>query len=91
MNNTKKIYEHAGKSDDQQNINDILQAALISTLDVVTDNSPNVHIPRSSHVNNFRKYPRTILKDLLKYTNRHSHQHKIRQIVLFHLVHTYNR
>ena len=44
MNNIKKIYQHAGKCDDQQNLNDIIDAAILSTSEVVTDNSTNVHI-----------------------------------------------
>ena len=32
MNNIKKIYQHAGKCDDQQNLKDIIDAAIISTL-----------------------------------------------------------
>ena len=31
MNNIKKIYQHEGECDDQQNLNDILEAALLST------------------------------------------------------------
>ena len=31
MNNIKKIYKHAGKCDDQQNIKDIIDAAILST------------------------------------------------------------
>ena len=31
MNNIKKIYQHVGKCDDQQNIKDILDAARVST------------------------------------------------------------
>ena len=42
MNNIKKIYQHARKCDDQQNIKDILDAAILSTPEVVTDNIPNV-------------------------------------------------
>ena len=45
MNNIKKIYQHAGKCDDQQNLKDILEAALLSTPEVFTDNIPNVHMP----------------------------------------------
>ena len=44
MNNIKKIYEHAGKCDDQQNLKDIIDAAILSTTEGVTDNSPNVHM-----------------------------------------------
>ena len=45
MNNIKNIYQHAGKFDDQQNIKDILDAAILSTPEGWTDNSPNVHMP----------------------------------------------
>ena len=44
MNNIKKIYQHAGKCDYQQNLKDIIDAAILSTPDWVTDNSPNVHM-----------------------------------------------
>ena len=47
MNNIKYIYQHAGQIDNQQNLKDILEAALISTPKGVTDNSPNVHITLS--------------------------------------------
>ena len=45
MNNIKKIYKHAGKCDDQQNLKDIIEAALLSTPEGFTDNSHNVHMP----------------------------------------------
>ena len=41
FNNTKKIYQHAGKCNDQQNLKDILDSAMVSTLEGVTDESPN--------------------------------------------------
>ena len=44
MNNIKKMYQHAGKCDDQQNLKDIIDAAILSTPEGVTDNSPNIHI-----------------------------------------------
>ena len=44
MNNIKKIYQHAGKCDDQQNLKDIIDAAILSTPEGVTDASPNVHM-----------------------------------------------
>ena len=44
MNNIKKIYQHAGKCDDKQNLKDIIDAAILSTTEGVTDNSPNVHM-----------------------------------------------
>ena len=45
MNNIKKIYQHAGKCDDQKNLKDILEAALLSTPEGFTYNSNNVHMP----------------------------------------------
>ena len=44
VNNIKKIYQHASKCDDQQNLNDILDAAMVSTPEEVTYGSPNVHM-----------------------------------------------
>ena len=44
MNNIKKIYQHAGKCDYQQNLKDIIDAAILSTPEGVIDNSPNVHM-----------------------------------------------
>ena len=45
MNNIKNIYQHAGKCDYQQNLKDILEAALLSTPEGFIYNSPNVHMP----------------------------------------------
>ena len=44
MNSIKKIYQHAGKCDDQKNLKDILDTAMVSNPEGVTDNSPNVHM-----------------------------------------------
>ena len=44
INNIKNIYQHAGKCDDQQNLKDIIDAAIISTPEGVTDHSLNVHL-----------------------------------------------
>ena len=44
MNNIKKIYQHAGKCDYKKNLKDIIDAAILSTLEGVTYNSPNVHM-----------------------------------------------
>ena len=41
LNNIKNIYQHAGKCDDQQNLKDVLDAAMVSTLEEVTYKSPN--------------------------------------------------
>ena len=42
MNNIKNINQNVGKCDDQQNIKDIIDAAIVSAPEVVTDDSPNV-------------------------------------------------
>ena len=47
MNNIKNKYQHAGKRDDQQNLKDILEAALLPTPEGFTDYSPNVHMKSS--------------------------------------------
>ena len=44
MKNIKNIYQHAGKCDYQQNLKDIIDAAILSTPEGVTDNSHNVHM-----------------------------------------------
>ena len=46
----KNIYQHTGKCDDQQNLKDIQDAAMMSNPEVVTDNSPNVTL-KSTPVN----------------------------------------
>ena len=47
MNNIKNIYQHAGKCDDKKNLKNILEAALLSTPEGFTDNSPNLHMKSS--------------------------------------------
>ena len=42
MNNIKKIYQHAGKCDNQQNLKDIIDAAILSSTEGVIDDSPNL-------------------------------------------------
>ena len=44
MNKIKKIYKHAGKCDDQQNLKDILEADILSNTEGLTDNSTNVNM-----------------------------------------------
>ena len=44
LNNIKKIYQHARKYDDQQNLKDILDAHMVSTPEEVTDVSPVLRI-----------------------------------------------
>ena len=42
LNNIKNIYQHAGKCDDQQNLKNILDAAMMLNPKEVTYNSTNV-------------------------------------------------
>ena len=44
MKNIKKIYQHAGNCDDQQNLKDIIDAAMVSTSEGATDISPNASL-----------------------------------------------
>ena len=48
FNNTKKIYQHAGNCDDQQNLKDILDAAMVYTPQEVTDVSPSLRITQTT-------------------------------------------
>ena len=48
MNNIKKIYQHADKCDDQQNLKDIIDDAMLSTPEGVTDDSPNLSMTSTS-------------------------------------------
>ena len=42
MNNIKNSYQHAAKCDDQKNLRDIIDSAMVLITDVVTDNSTNL-------------------------------------------------
>ena len=42
MNNIKNKYQHAGKCDDQNNLKDIIDAAMVSTTEGVKYNIPDV-------------------------------------------------
>ena len=44
LNNIKYIYQHSGKCDDQKNLKDILDAAMVSTPEVVIYDIPNVNM-----------------------------------------------
>ena len=48
MYNIKKIYQYAGKCDDQQNLKDILYAATVSTPKESTDDSPSFPITKTT-------------------------------------------
>ena len=45
MNNLKKINQHADKCDDQQNIKDIIDAAILSNPEGYIDKNPNMPMP----------------------------------------------
>ena len=40
LENIKKVYKQAGKCDDQQQFKDVLEAAMVSTPEGFTNNSP---------------------------------------------------
>ena len=42
LNKIKKIYQHAGKCDDQNKFIDILEAAMVFTPEEITDDSPSL-------------------------------------------------
>ena len=44
MNNIKKIYQHSSKCDNQQNLKYIIDAAILSNPEGVTNNSTNVRM-----------------------------------------------
>ena len=44
MTNIKNIYQHAGKCADQQNLKDIIDAAILYTPEGVIYHIPNVHL-----------------------------------------------
>ena len=46
FNKIKNIYQHEGKCDDQNNLKGIIYAAMVSTPEEVTDDSP--HVPMKS-------------------------------------------
>ena len=55
MTNIKKIYQHEGKCDDQQNLKDILDADMVSTSEEFTYESTNV--PMTSTPYQHLEYP----------------------------------
>ena len=48
LNDIKKIYQHSDKCDDQQNLNYIIDAAMVSTPEEVTDFSPSFCITQTT-------------------------------------------
>ena len=48
MNNIKKIYQHDGKCDYQQNIKDILDASMVSTPEEITYDSPSFSMTKTT-------------------------------------------
>ena len=47
LKNIKKIYQNAGKCDDQQNLKDIIDADMVSTPEEVTEVSPSLRITQT--------------------------------------------
>ena len=50
LNNTKKIYQHAGKCDEQKKFKDIIEADMFYTTEEITENSPS--LPMTQTTNN---------------------------------------
>ena len=48
MNNIKNIYQHAGKCDDQQNLRDIVDADMVSTLEEIKDDITNLPMTQTT-------------------------------------------
>ena len=48
LSNIKKIYQHAGKCDHQQNLKDVLYADMLSNAEGVIDDSSNVPMTSTS-------------------------------------------
>ena len=48
LNDIKKVYQHTGKCDDQQTFKDILEAAMVSTLEEITDDSPSLPMTQTT-------------------------------------------
>ena len=67
------MYEHAGKCDDQQNLKYIIDAAILSTPEGVTYNSPNVHMAskpvKNQVLGNHCVYSKTYWMLILKQQN----------------------
>ena len=55
LNNIKKIYQHAGKCDYQQNLKYIFDAAVVYTPEGVTDDSPSFPMTQTQVKQNARK------------------------------------
>ena len=64
LENIQKLYKYAGKCDDQHKYNSIIEAAMVSTTEIFTDNSPISYVPyvtvnfllQENHLVNFLKY-----------------------------------
>ena len=47
LNNIKKIYQYIGKCDDQQNLKDLLDAAMVSTPEEITNDIPSFQMTKT--------------------------------------------
>ena len=48
LNNIKKIYQNAGKCDDQQKFKDIIEAAMVSTPEEINDDIPSLTMTQTT-------------------------------------------
>ena len=48
LNNIKKIYQHTGKYDDQQNLKDVLYSDMVSTSEEIIDDSPSFPMTKTT-------------------------------------------
>ena len=48
LNNIKDIYQHAGKYDKQQNFKDILEFAMVSNPEEITDDGPSLTMTQTT-------------------------------------------
>ena len=55
LNNTKNIYQNAGKCDYKQNLKDIIDAAMVSTTEEITDDSPSFTMNQTTVKKSARK------------------------------------
>ena len=48
LNNIKRIYQHAGKCDDQQKCRDVLYSAMVYTQEEITEYSTSLHMTQTT-------------------------------------------
>ena len=76
MNNIKKIYKHAGNCDYQKNLKVVHDAAMVSTIEEVTDVSPSLRITPTT------AKKKSAIKSLCLFTNIFYIKNKTETVVL---------